>query len=77
MVHAPERHRPVMPVELTPDRCPFCGATPITRLLKVRRDQLHGEPLQDWMVACPKGHAQMKGTVKHLVFEEWNRRIIP
>lgn len=56
-------------------RCPFCGAVPVTRQMKVRTCQLHGEPLQDWMIACPKGHAQRKASTRALAIEQWNERV--
>lgn len=54
--------------------CPFCGATPVTRALKARTCQLHGEPLQDWMAFCPHGHAQIKAATKELALGIWNHR---
>ena len=54
--------------------CPFCGSNPHTRQLKQQSCQLHGEPYQDWMVCCPKGHAQVKAPTKELALEQWNDR---
>jgi hypothetical protein len=56
--------------------CPFCGATPVTRLLKAKTGEPHGEPIQDWMVCCPNGHAQMKASTREVALERWNERIV-
>jgi len=54
--------------------CPFCGASPHWMLSKVKYDQLHGDPYQDRIVACPKGHAQIIGGSNESAAAEWNRR---
>lgn len=54
--------------------CPFCGATPVTRALKAKTCQLHGDVIQDWMVCCPHGHAQIKAPTKELAMTRWNER---
>jgi hypothetical protein len=54
--------------------CPFCGATPHHGLGKVYRDQLRGEPLQDFSIKCPHGHAKITRPSEALARAEWNTR---
>lgn len=54
--------------------CPFCGASPHWMLSKVKHDQLHGEPYQYRIIACPKGHAQVRRQSNETAVREWNER---
>lgn len=58
--------------ELLP--CPFCGATPHWMLSKVKHCQLHGDPYQYRIIACPKGHAQVSMLSNDAAASEWNTR---
>lgn len=57
--------------------CPFCRATPHRGLEKMRFDQLHGDPLQDYAIWCPKGHAKTTAPTEALAIEAWNTRASP
>jgi ABC-type proline/glycine betaine transport system substrate-binding protein len=54
--------------------CPFCGASPHWMLSKVKHDQLHGDPYQYRIIACPKGHAQVRMLSNEAAAKEWNTR---
>ena len=54
--------------------CPFCGAAPHWKLSKVVHDQLHGDPYQYRIIACPKGHAQIHGLSNASAVNGWNTR---
>lgn len=54
--------------------CPFCGSSPHWMLSKVRHDQLHGDPYQYRIIACPRGHAQVRRQSNDDAAREWNTR---
>ena len=43
-------------------------------LSKVKHDQLHGDPYQYRIIACPKGHAQVRMLSNDAAASEWNTR---
>lgn len=54
--------------------CPFCERRPHQNLGPTRRCQMHGEPLQDFIIKCPAGCAQAIAPTKELACAKWNRR---
>jgi len=57
--------------------CPFCGGAPHRGPGKVYHDQLHGEPMQDFGIWCPRGHAKITMSSQGLAIKEWNTRASP
>lgn len=57
--------------------CPFCGANPHRGLEKVRHCQMHGDPLQDYSIWCPKGHAKLTERSEAVAIAAWNTRAAP
>lgn len=54
--------------------CPFCGATPHRGLTKVKPCALHGEPLQNYSIWCPRGHARVVAPLDYVAVADWNTR---
>lgn len=59
---------------MKPLPCPFCGATPKRGLSKIRYCQLHGDPFQEYLIWCPKGHAKITGVDEAQALQQWNTR---
>ncbi len=57
--------------------CPFCGANPHRGPEKVRHCQMHGDPLQDYSIWCPKGHAKLTERSETVAIAAWNTRAAP